>query len=270
MVAKTNFAGRRKRLLKRIIREGLDVLLVTDQRNVTYLTGFTGDSSYLWLSRKDQILLSDSRFATQISEECPELECFIRTAKLSKTDSVAKIAKSSKATTVGIESASVTKSMFDDIQSNIPCNLVDTVAWVEDLRAVKDATEIATIRQSIQISQRAFEVIRAQLAGQQTEKNIAHNLEHQIRAFGGTRCAFDPIVGIGPRGALPHGVPSDVRVEASPFLLIDWGTQFDQYASDLTRVLVTARIPPKLRKIYNIVLKSAIGGHCGDSTWRIV
>ena len=249
-------ARRRTRLRKRLIKSGMDALLVSNETNVTYLTGFTGDSSYLFVLPKSEIFISDSRYETQISEQCSELDTYIRDATMTKMDAIVAVAKKTKAGSIGVESSSITKSTFDKLNSEISGELVDTENWVEDLRAIKDKSEIATIRESIRINERAFNVIRAQLSGWQTERQIAHNLEHQIRAFGGTRCSFDPIVGVGPNGALPHATVSDARIDSSGFVLIDWGTQFKGYASDLTRVLATAKIPPKLRKIHEIVLRA--------------
>ena len=249
---------RRKAIQKRLKKSGMDAILITNETNVSYLTGFTGDSSSLWLEPSREIFVSDSRYTTQIAEECGDLETYIRDSSSTKIQAAATVAKKSKANSIGIESASVSKQMFDQLNSALASELVDTDGWVEDLRSIKDKSEIALIRESIRINQRAFEVIRAQLSGEQTEKQIAHNLEHQIRAFGGTRCSFDPIIGVGARGALPHANVSDQQIGDSSFVLIDWGTQFKGYASDLTRVLATAKIPPKLRKIHEIVLKAQL------------
>src|ERR1700733_13934106 len=72
------FAARRERLWKAAIPEGLDALLITNPVNVTYLTGFSGDSSYLILSRSKTLFISDGRFGQQIAQECPDLDTFIR------------------------------------------------------------------------------------------------------------------------------------------------------------------------------------------------
>src|ERR1700694_5967581 len=69
---------RRRRLTLLIKKEGLDALLVSNPINVTYLTGFSGDSSYLVLGRKRTLLFSDARFTEQIAEECLGLETYIR------------------------------------------------------------------------------------------------------------------------------------------------------------------------------------------------
>ena len=51
--------GRRDRLLARMRDEGVDALLVTSPINVTYLTGFTGEASWLVLTAAKTILVSD-------------------------------------------------------------------------------------------------------------------------------------------------------------------------------------------------------------------
>src|SRR5689334_2774053 len=73
-----DFESRRDKARKAVKAAGGDALLVTNFTNVTYLTGFTGDDSYLLLSRDGQVLISDPRYTTQIEEECPGLEMSIR------------------------------------------------------------------------------------------------------------------------------------------------------------------------------------------------
>ncbi len=66
-----DFEGRRGRLLKLMAKESASSMLITDGSNVTYLTGFSGDSSYLWVHAGKVLLISDARFEEQIGEECP-------------------------------------------------------------------------------------------------------------------------------------------------------------------------------------------------------
>jgi Xaa-Pro aminopeptidase len=135
-------------------------------------------------------------------------------------------------------------------------SLVRTEGMVEDLRAIKDKGEIDEIRQAIWYAERGFEILRASLRPEQTEREIANQLEFNLRKLGAKACAFPPVVGVGPRAALPHGRPSDVRVGESDHLLVDWGAWGRLYRSDLTRVLITARISPKLQRMYGVVLKA--------------
>lgn len=252
---KPNHVRRRQQLRKAIRQSGANAALITDPVNVTWLTGFDGDSSWLLVQPRAELLISDSRYEVQIGEQCPGLDCEIRTARHTLPAFAASLLKKARLSSLALESDHLTHAGYASLADALPATqVIPARHLVEPLRAIKDEFEIATIRQSIAVAERAFAVIRAQLTPDQSELQIAHNLEHQIRKFGGTRCSFDPIVGVGPRGALPHGQPSQATVGQSPFMLIDWGASYQGYASDLTRILVTGKISPKLRRLYNIVL----------------
>ncbi len=253
----SRFEQRRHKLWHAARRAGVDAILVTNFTNVTYLTGFTGDDSYLLLTENRHLILSDPRYTQQIAEECPGLDAAIRPAGTVLASLVQKTINKAKTTRLGIESHSMSVGQFDQLTADLPkVTLVRTSGLAEKLREIKDRHEIAEIRQAIHLAERAFQVVRASLQGDQTERQIAFELENQIRRFGGAGNAFPPIVAVGPRAALPHAVPTDQRVAENSLLLIDWGATAKLYMSDLTRILVTGRISPKLERIYGVVLKA--------------
>ena len=255
------FATRRDKARRAFRAAGADALLVTSFVNVTYLTGFTGDDSYLLITAKDEILLSDPRYTTQLEQECPGLELHIRPPGTSMVSGVEQVLKSAKTSRLGVEGDSMTLSLREKIAEKLPkVEIVTTSGLVEDLRLRKDKYEIEEIRQAVSYAERAFAVIRASLRPEQTEKQIADALDNQLRMFGAKGASFDSIVAVGPRAALPHARPTERKVEESEFILIDWGASGRLYKSDLTRVLVTGKIPPKLQRIYGVVLKAQLAG----------
>ena len=252
-----DFSGRREKLRKLLKKTGAEALLVTSVPNVTYLTGFTGDSSYLLVTQENQILISDGRYPTQIEEECPGLEMNIRRAGVLIHQQVAKILRAAGISRLAIEADSMTVATRERIAEKLPkLEIGATSGMVEHLRQVKDKEELALIRQAARIAEKSFAVIRAGLRPEQTEKQIGDALEHQFRLFGGDGPAFAPIVAVGPRAALPHAKLTDRRVGDGDILLVDWGAQWRLYKSDLTRVLVTGKISTKLRRVYEVVLSA--------------
>jgi Xaa-Pro aminopeptidase len=253
----SRFEARRDRLRKAISRLPVDGFLVTSFTNVTYLTGFTGDSSYLWLTPDNAVVISDGRYTQQLQEECPGLDVEIRRVGVDIAEFTSGIISASRVRRLAIEGDAMSVAFCGELTQRLPqVELLQTSNLVERLREIKDREEIGAIRGAIEIAERAFAVIRAGLRPELTEKQIAYDLEHQIRMFGGSGCSFTPIVGVGPRGALPHATLSDCCIGESPFVLIDWGARARLYMSDLTRVLVTGRIPPKLQGVYEVVLKA--------------
>src|SRR5262249_14320041 len=139
----------------------------------------------------------------------------------------------------GVESAGLTLADAEMLKGAAPA-----VDWrpggdrVEKLRMVKDAVELAEIREAIAIAERAYTALHAVIRPDDTEKDRADALEGLVRRCGGQTCSFPPIVAVGARAALPHCPPTGQRVRESELLLIDWGAVGPGgYRSDLTRTL---------------------------------
>ncbi|MEQ8208334.1 MAG: Xaa-Pro peptidase family protein [Lacipirellulaceae bacterium] len=256
-----NHAPRRNKLRRRLKKEGLDALLITNFVNVTYLTGFTGDDSYLLVTSDHDIVISDPRYTQQLETECPDVELQIRQPGEKILDDLAKIVKKHKAAKLGFEASSLTIATHAAIEKALPkVSLEPTEGWVEELRMIKDRDEINATRRACEMARRAMEVVRAKITPETKESDIAADLEFQARRFGGKGLSFTPIVGVEERAALPHGTPTERRIEDAEFLLIDWGVNEGLYMSDLTRILTTGKVSAKLRKLYNIVLKAQLAG----------
>src|SRR5262245_3188089 len=137
-------ARRRRWLLRSLREEGLDALLVSNPVNVTYLTGFSGDSSYLILGRQRTLLVSDARYTAQIEEECSGLEAHIRPVNQTVQRAAAEALDRLEFHSVGFESAHLTVANLETLS-----DLAPTIVWkgdterVERLRVCKDASEIA-------------------------------------------------------------------------------------------------------------------------------
>jgi len=197
---------RRDKLRRAIKKTGAEALLVTDFTNVTYLTGFTGEDSYLLVRADGEVLLSDSRFTTQLDEECPGLNVDIRTQKVKMLQVIEKMLRSCKISRLGIEAESMTVALRDQIAGEMPkLKIIPTAGLVEDLRKIKDRDEIERLRRAVRIAAKAFGVLRATLRPDKTEIEVTNELEHQMRLFGAKCRGFQSIVGVGPGSFAPRG-----------------------------------------------------------------
>jgi Xaa-Pro aminopeptidase len=260
-----HFQERRDRLRSALSAEGVDAFLISNPVNVSYLTNFSGESSYLLLSKDRSLLVSDGRFTTQLAEECPGLEVHIRATGRSITQEACDVVKRLGLRSVGFESAYVTVAECDLFEQLAPA-----ISWkggkerVEKLRIVKDQTEVGEIREAIRFAEQAFNAFRAMLRPEDSEKMLADRLEEYVRRFGGRCTSFPSIEAAGERSALPHAPPTGRPLFDSDFLLVDWGASGRFYKSDLTRVLVTRKNLPfsrpsgttKLEEIYAVVFKA--------------
>ncbi len=260
------FAARRERLWQSVRNDSLDAVLITNPINVTYLTGFSGDSTYLIVEKAKTLIVSDERYRVQIVEECPGLDAFIRGPALPLADATMAQVAALAPRTLGYESGHLTVAEFEKFAEGIK-----TTDWkpaqdrVEKLRQIKDASEIAQIRDAIKVAEKAFAMFRALLRPSDTEKDLTDAMESYVRRAGGKQTAFPTIAAVGPRSALPHAPPSLHTVSENSLLLVDWGAQGAFYKSDLTRVLWTnnnvafpgARKPTDQVRAVHAVVKEA-------------
>ncbi|WP_337177099.1 aminopeptidase P family protein [Paludisphaera sp.] len=249
---------RRDALRARLAAEKVDALLVVDPTNVAYLTGFTGDSTYLIVARDREVAVSDGRFTTQLEQECPGLEACIRPGTQGMMAAVAEVAGRLGIASLGFEAAHVSvvdhAKLGEELKS---VELAPKVDLVETLRQVKDDAEIAAIREAVAIAQEAFARLTGELEPGLTEKEAADRLEAHMRALGATGTSFPTIVAVGRRAALPHARPTaEARIGDDDFVLIDWGACGRSYKSDLTRVVATGNVTPKLEEVHGIVLEA--------------
>ena len=253
-------------------------ILITDETNVRYLTGFTGDATVLLMwregRRRRELAISDGRFEVQLAEQCPEIEAFIRKPSVKLADAVRGQAKKTKAGPFLVEPHAMRVAAFAALNADPPEDDDDSgtdeesppqplegdglfAVAAEPLvdRSVKDAGEIAAIRHAVATAERVFDYMRHRVRPHTPEWELDADGEHVARQFGMRGWSFPAIVAAGDRAALPHYEPGDRTLEPESHLLIDWGVRSrDGYVSDMTRVLLRKKSPAKLRKIYDAVL----------------
>src|SRR5437588_2214307 len=165
----SNFAQRRDSLRRLLAEKSIAALLVTDELNVTYLTGFTGDSSYLVIEGDRELLITDGRYTQQLAEECPGLELAVRKPGSKLPDFAADCLAKLGFPSIGIEADNVTVSFHEKLREAAKVSqLAQTSGLVESLREIKDAGEIAAIREAISIAEAAFIELRSSLQLGQT------------------------------------------------------------------------------------------------------
>lgn len=253
---------RRERLARLLSEDGVDAFLVSSPVNVSYLTNFSGDSSFLVLGKEKTILVSDGRFVEQIAEECPDLEAHIRTMKQSTPQAVAGVIQKLGLRSVSFDSGHLSVAELETFRELTP-----SVDWkgtknrVEKLRAIKDESEIAEIRAAIRFAEKAFAMFKALLRPEDTEKGLTDAMEGYVRRAGAKCGSFPSIIGVDERAALPHAPPTERAVGQAQLLLVDWGAAGRFYKSDLTRVLIarnysTSSGSDRLGKVYTTVLQA--------------
>jgi Xaa-Pro aminopeptidase len=135
---------------------------------------------------------------------------------------------------------------------------------VEQLRAIKDAGEIARMRAASALADEALlAVLEDGLVGR-TEREVAIELELRMRRLGAHAPSFPSIVAAGAHGALPHAEPEAREIGPDVLVTIDWGALHEGYCSDCTRTYATGEgVSAQAREIYELVRSAQEQGLAG-------
>jgi Xaa-Pro aminopeptidase len=256
----TNIGARSDRLVEALAGPAVDLILVTDLVNVRYLTGYTGSNGLALIGPDTRVFITDFRYVEQSAVEVDP--SFARRQTSTAVDLADELPN--------VLPAGQVKLGFDDSHMSVAqygrlggilgdrVTLVPVGGLVEELRRVKDAEEIEKIAAAQAIADAALEALLAGPMIGRTERELALQLEHDMRLRGASGPSFDSIIAAGPHGALPHASPRDVAIEAGQLVVIDWGAQVDGYASDCTRTVAAGEISDTAREAYELVLSAQL------------
>jgi len=260
---------RRDNLRKIMEQENIDGYLIVDPINVSYLTGFNGEDSYLWVGNVGSVLLSDSRFTEQIKEEVDDIDAVIRRSGETTIGLLERAMYNTKYSTrlprhLGIEAGSMTIALYQTVYNDFPMiEIVPCKYDVERLREIKDDQEIELIKSAIDTSILAYRETRSHLSSDATEVDFRDELEYRMRRLGGDEVAFASIVAYDKRAALPHAIPSrGTSINDASLVLVDWGVKQKGYVGDLTRTFLTERgqsnaeFSSEFKKVFDVVLEA--------------
>jgi Xaa-Pro aminopeptidase len=140
-----------------------------------------------------------------------------------------------------------------------PETLVDVRSLLDEMRLVKDAHEIATMRRAAEISGLAHRRAMAGTRPGMFEYQVEAELLHEFLRHGAQHCAYPSIVASGPNACVLHYRENDRQLQDGELLLIDAGGEYQGYASDITRTFpVNGRFAPEQKAVYELVLAAQL------------
>ena len=242
---------------------GVDAMLVTDDENRRYLSGFVGTAGYLFITQESAVLATDSRYTEQAGNQAPDYRVDRITGRLEWLPTLADEFGTRR---LGFEADNVTVQLLDRFKAAIAesehaardLELMPTTGVPLGLRAFKDADELALLQRSIDIADNAFTEVAKTISAGDTEDEIAWRIEVAVRKQGAESLSFPTIVGSGPNAALPHHRAGDRVIREGEPIVIDMGARYRGYCSDLTRTVLVGEPDDQFKKVYDTVLAAQL------------
>ncbi|GAA4262377.1 aminopeptidase P family protein [Dietzia aurantiaca] len=245
---------------------GATALLVTDPRNIAYLTGFRGSGGAVLVETDGQaVLCTDSRYELQVVEQAPDVGHVISreyvSGVLGRRRGRADAPLAVEADELTLTAASALRRTLADAGAP-DTRVIETSGVVEQVRRRKDDSEVALIERACAVVDDAWThlLTSGAIAAGRSERDVAADLEHAMRRAGSDGVAFETIVASGPNGAHPHHVPGDRLLADGELVVLDFGAMVGGYSSDCTRTVALGQAPGRLIDAYTVVLEAQLAG----------
>ncbi len=241
--------------LKGLLPETIGGLLVSNQKNLRYLTGFNFSDGYALITRHKSYLLADFRYIEAARASVKDgMDVVLLAGK--RAELIGDLLSDNHVETLGYEDNSVTCAVYSAMKTDYPAvNLLPAGPIIEGMREFKDPSETECIIKAQRIAERAFDHILNFITPSCTETEIALELEYFMRKNGAPAVSFDIIAVSGKASALPHGEPRNHKLERG-FLTLDFGAVYGGYCSDMTRTVCIGHADDDMKRVYSTVLEA--------------
>lgn len=234
---------------------GIDGAFVFKDENRNYLSGFTGDDSFLFITKEKSYFITDSRYTEQAQNEVVGFE--VVEYKPPIHDFIASLVEKHNVKRLGVEEDRLSFSDYIVYKEKLNgVEIVQLEQTIEKIRMIKDAEEVKLIETAASIADKAFEHILGFIKPGMTEIEVALELEFFMKKLGASALSFPTIVASGNRSSLPHGTASEKVINEGDFITLDFGCVYKGYCSDMTRTIVLGKASEKQKEIYNTVLEA--------------
>ena len=252
-------AARRALTQQNIAESGADGALITVPANVRYLSGLVSSNMAMLLPADGPALLgTDFRYAETAERDCPDLEIEI---ERQLEPALASLAAGRGWQTLAFEAHQLTVEQHSVLAAlpDVP-RLVPLGRVVEDLRTIKDETEIELLARACALTDQAFAAVLGAIRPGRSERELAILIERTMIDLGAECPAFDTIVASGPNGAIPHHSPGERVLQRGDLVTIDCGARHAGYHADMTRTVALGPPAPWQREIYDLVAAAQLAG----------
>ncbi len=237
----------------------VDAVLVSDGYNMRYLSGFTGATGYLLVTRNSKTLFTDSRYTIAAKVQAPDYTVVEVGSNRDYCAVINQVLAAEQVKVLGFEALQVRYSEYMDLRERLKVKeLVPLKGELARLRRIKTKEEIAFMRQAEHIGDLAFEEVLRHIRPGVTEIEIAAKLEYIMKLNGADKLSFETIVASGVNSSKPHAEPGHRQIEKGDFVTMDFGCVYKGYCSDMTRTVVVGKANKQQKEIYSTVLKAQL------------
>ncbi len=248
-----------EKIAEKLKDRGLDAMLVTSAPGEFYAVGFHGEGVALITPDKTWYY-TDSRYIEAAQQQITGAQVAQLPKGVRYRDLVGDLVKEAGVSRLGFEEQYMSVADHTIWTKNVEAEFIPASELLTELRQVKDADELAAMKEAQRITDEALLEILNFIKPGLTESEVAARLTYIMARKGAERNSFDPIVACGPNGSKPHAVPGPDVIQKGQFVTMDFGCVVGGYCSDMTRTVAVGQPSEEMELVYNTVLKAQLTG----------
>ena len=237
-----------------------DALVLINEANMHYICGFSPSEGMIIVKKNGEAYhLVDSRY-TEVAQSNAK-NTGLNVIEYSKNIYSTLFDILGDAKTIVYENETISlKSFVQMMEKCKGCDFVELDDLLMRERNKKEAEEIVLMKKANQIAEKSFTELLNHIEKGKTEKELAAYFDYLMAKNGSDGLSFDTILLAGKRTSMPHGVPSDNKINDGDFVLFDFGATYKGYHSDMTRTIAVGSATDEMKEAYDIVLNAQIAG----------
>lgn len=248
------------RINEELEKAGLHGLLLGSEYARNYVTDASISEGAMVISPKGSIYITDSRYIEVAQRDIKCAEVVMSGGGRGENAIIREFVEKNGIQRLGFEDEVVTVAAYNGLKKALGMELEPASYIVKQLRFVKEPHELEKMRMAQKITDEVLAEALTLIREGMTEKELAAEIIYGFYKRGADGLSFDPIVVSGPNSSLPHGVPTDRKLQAGDFITMDIGCRYHGYCSDMTRTVALGYATEEMEKVYNTVLEAQLAG----------
>ena len=252
----------KEKISKLVCQKDCDAILLFNESNMHYVCTFSPSEGVIIITKDNEgYHIVDSRYTEAAVNHSKKTGLTVIETEGRFFDDIKSIVKKHNIKRLLFENETISLSKYNALKKNLDgVELINADNNIMLLRNKKELYEINLIKDANNIAEKSFIELLNYVKPEKTEKELAAYFDYLMAKNGSDGVSFDTILLTGSHTSMPHGVPTDRKIQKGDFVLFDFGATCQGYHSDMTRTVAVGCATDEMKECYELVLKSQKAG----------
>lgn len=252
----------KEKISRLVAQKDCDAIILFNESNMHYVCTFSPSEGVIIITGDNKgYHIVDSRYTETALNHAKKTGLTVIETSGKFFDDIKSIIKKHNIKRLLFENETISLAKYNALKENLSgVELLNADNGIMLLRNKKELYEINLIKDANNIAEKSFIELLNYVKPDKSEKELASYFDYLMAKNGSDGVSFDTILLTGSHTSMPHGVPSDRKIQKGDFVLFDFGATCQGYHSDMTRTVAVGNATDEMKECYDLVLKAQKAG----------